>query len=54
MPIDPDAWLRWHTAYGSTYTEWCRAMDALDAALGHPVGRHPRTFRPLCEEIVAQ
>ena len=53
MPLDSAAWLRWHEAVSKpAYAEWQRAMDELDTALGQAVGRHPRTFLPLCEEII--
>lgn len=53
MPFDPDAWLTWHAStYKPAFAAWREAMDELAAVLGHDVGRHPTTFRPVCEEII--
>lgn len=50
---DREAWLTWHSdVRRPAYARWEAAMDALDAALGEPVGRHPFTFRPICEVIL--
>jgi hypothetical protein len=52
-PIDPADWLRWHTdRYRPAFSAWSAAMAALERACRQPVGRHPATFRPLCEEII--
>jgi len=52
MPFDPDLWLAWHsTDYKPAYEGWSAAMDALSVAIGESIGRHPSTFRPLCEEL---
>lgn len=49
------AWLTWHSdVRRPAYARWEAAMDALDAANGEPVGRHPFTFRPFCEEVIAR
>lgn len=54
MPLDPDAWLRWRTEQSEpAYRAWQAAMADLDIALGQSVGRHPFTFRPLCEAILS-
>ena len=48
-----EAWLTWHSEIRRpAFARWQAAMDALDAANGEPVGRHPFTFRPICEEII--
>ena len=53
MPFDRETWLRWRTETSEpAYARWKEAMDALDAAMGDSVGRHPYTFRPICEEIL--
>ena len=54
LPRDAEAWLRWHEQDSRpAYAAWHKAMDDLDSALGEKVGRHPYTFRPICEEILA-
>lgn len=52
--VEREAWLAWHSdVRRPAYAQWESAMDALDAALGEEVGRHPFTFRPICEEILS-
>jgi len=52
-PAAREAWLAWHSDERQpAYARWEAAMDALDAALGYEVGRHPFTFRPICEDIL--
>lgn len=55
MPLDADAWTDWYeNVYKPAYETWNKAMNALDAVNGEPVGRHPFTFRPLCEQLIAR
>lgn len=54
MPLDPGAWVRWRDEENKpAYQRWSDAMDALSVTLGYDVGRHPYTFRPICEAILA-
>lgn len=53
-PRFPTDWIAWYeNDYKPAYAAWLEAMDALDAALGEHVSRHPHNFRPLCEELLA-
>jgi hypothetical protein len=53
LPLDPTLWREWHANdYKPAYSEWSAAMDALDAATGEHIGRHPFTFRPYCEALL--
>lgn len=54
LPHDEAAWITWHEQHHKpAFSTWVRAMAELELVLGWPVGRHPYTFRPICEEILA-
>lgn len=54
MPLNASKWLEWRREVSEpAYADWKSAMDDLDAAMGESVRRHPFSFRPLCEKIIA-
>jgi hypothetical protein len=55
MPLNTEAWQHWHhTVTTPAYKRWSDVMDALSATLGYEVGRHPLTFRPICEALLGR
>jgi hypothetical protein len=55
LPIDSRGWLAWHVEqYKPAYRDWTTAMDRLRDLLGERFpGRHPLSFKPVCEQIIA-
>jgi len=56
LPVDRAGWMQWFDLdYRPTYDAWSEAMDRLAALMGSEFpGRHPWSFRSVCEGIVRE
>jgi len=57
LPIDRARWVQWYELdYKPCYDAWSAAMDRLAEVMGRSglafPGRHPWSFRPVCEAII--
>ena len=54
MPYNPAAWLVWHEReFQPAYHRLRATLDNLGTELGYDVPRHPFSYRPLCEDLIA-
>jgi len=56
LPVDRAGWMQWFDLdYRPAYDTWSAAMDRLATLMGPEFpGRHPWSFRPVCEGIVRE
>src|SRR6266540_6480313 len=54
LPVDRARWVQWYELdYKPSYDAWSAAMDRLAEVMGPEFpGRHPWSFRPVCEAII--
>jgi len=57
LPVDSARWVQWYElGFKPSYDVWSAAMDRLAEAMGAAglvfPGRHPWSFRPVCEAII--
>ena len=57
LPVDRARWVQWYELdYKPSYDAWSAAMDRLAEVMGRSglvfPGRHPWSFRPVCEAII--